>query len=94
MQGRVPRYPSPQLPVQWGDMSPIAWTLKHAKRIVIVVVGVTVLGLGIVMTVMPGPAIIVIPLGLGILSTEFIWARKLLHRIKERLPPRVKDKAP
>jgi len=37
---------------------------------------------------LPGPAIVVIPIGLGILATEFVWAINLLHKIKERLPKR------
>jgi len=34
------------------------------------------------MIVLPGPAVIVIPVGLGVLATEFVWARKLLTKIK------------
>lgn len=69
-------------------MSPLIWTLKQAKRIIVTTVGLTVLGIGIAMIVLPGPAIVVIPIGLGILATEFVWARNLLHKIKERLPKR------
>ncbi|MBI5483096.1 MAG: PGPGW domain-containing protein [Deltaproteobacteria bacterium] len=69
-------------------MSPLIWTLKQAKRLIVVTVGLTVLGIGIAMIVLPGPAIVVIPVGLGILATEFVWARNLLHKIKERLPKR------
>lgn len=58
-------------------------TLKAARRVVVAVVGFTVLLIGIAMLVLPGPAFIVIPLGLGVLATEFIWARKLLKRVKE-----------
>jgi len=38
---------------------------------------------GIALIVLPGPAVIVIPLGLAILATEFFWARRLLRRIKQ-----------
>jgi len=69
-------------------MSPLIWTLKQAKRMIVTTVGLTVLGIGIAMIVLPGPAIVVIPIGLGILATEFVWARNLLHKIKERLPKR------
>jgi uncharacterized protein (TIGR02611 family) len=62
----------------------ISRKLKKAKRIVIAVVGSTVLAIGVTMIVLPGPAIVVIPVGLGILATEFVWARSLLHRIRER----------
>jgi uncharacterized protein (TIGR02611 family) len=57
-------------------------TLKQAKRAIVIVVGFTVLVLGIVLIVTPGPAILVIPLGLAILATEFVWARRLLIRFK------------
>jgi tellurite resistance protein TerC len=59
-------------------------TYKWARRIAITVVGFTVLGVGIAMIVLPGPAIIVIPVGLGILGLEFAWARLWLKKIKER----------
>ena len=41
-------------------------TYKVARRIAILVVGSTVLVVGIVMIVAPGPAIVVIPAGLGV----------------------------
>lgn len=46
------------------------------------VVGFAVLLIGVAMLVLPGPALIVIPVGLGILSTEFMWAKSLLRRVK------------
>lgn len=57
-------------------------TLKQAKRAIVIVIGFTVLVLGIVLIVLPGPAILVIPLGLAILATEFVWARRLLVRFR------------
>lgn len=57
-------------------------TLKGARRIVVLVIGSTVVLIGIAMIVLPGPAIVVIPAGLAILATEFIWARRLLQRLK------------
>jgi|ERR1700687_2255372 len=58
--------------------------LRHARRVIVAVVGVTVLVIGIAMIVLPGPAVVVIPIGLGILATEFVWAQRLLHNLKER----------
>ena len=58
-------------------------TIQQAKRLIRIVIGFTVLLIGIVMIALPGPAIIVIPIGLGILATEFIWARNLLKRFKD-----------
>ncbi len=60
-------------------------TLRQAKRLVIIVIGFTILLIGIAMIVLPGPAILVIPLGLGILATELLWARKLLNKLKSKL---------
>ena len=60
-------------------------TYKMARRIVILVVGATVLLVGIVMIVTPGPGLIVIPLGLAILSIEFAWARHWLRKVRERI---------
>ena len=57
--------------------------LRQAKRIIVIVVGFTILFIGIAMIALPGPAILVIPLGLGILVTELLWARKLLKTIKK-----------
>ncbi len=57
-------------------------TIKQAKRLIIAVIGFTILLIGIAMIVLPGPAIVVIPIGLGILASEFIWARRLLDRVK------------
>jgi len=59
----------------------IIHTLKQAKRLVVIVIGFTVLLIGLALLV-PGPAFVVIPVGLGILATEFVWARRLLARVK------------
>jgi len=58
--------------------------LRHTKRLVVFVIGGTVLLLGIVLIFIPGPAILVIPIGLAILATEFVWARTLLENAKQK----------
>lgn len=58
--------------------------LKTARKFVVFVVGSTVVLIGVVMIVAPGPAVVVIPAGLAILATEFIWARRLLKKMKEK----------
>ena len=60
-------------------------SIKAVKRIIVAIIGFTVLIIGVAMIILPGPAFIVIPLGLAILATEFVWARKLLKRIKNTL---------
>jgi len=52
------------------------------KKIVVAVVGGTVLVFGLALLVLPGPAILVIPVGLAILATEFVWARRWLRRAR------------
>ena len=64
------------------------WTLKVAKRLIIGVIGSTVILLGVVMLFLPGPALIVIPAGLAILATEFAWARHLLKRVRAEVANR------
>jgi len=61
-----------------------ASALRHARRLIVLVVGLTVLAIGVAMIVLPGPAFVVIPVGLAILATEFVWARRLLDNLKER----------
>ncbi len=60
-------------------------TLRQIRRAVVAVIGFTLLLVGVVMIVLPGPAIVVIPLALAILATEFAWAKKLLERVKRRV---------
>ncbi len=56
---------------------------RFAKRIVVAVVGGTVTLIGIALIVLPGPAFIVIPIGLSILATEFVWAKGFLKKARE-----------
>lgn len=59
-------------------------TYRWARRIAVAVVGGTVLLVGLALIVLPGPAFVVIPLGLAILGLEFAWARRWLRKVKER----------
>jgi tellurite resistance protein TerC len=60
--------------------------MKRIKRIIIAVVGGTVLAMGVALIVLPGPAFLVIPAGLAILAIEFAWARRWLRQAREWLP--------
>ena len=55
---------------------------RQVKRLIIAIIGFTVLLIGFAMIILPGPAFIVIPAGIGILATEFVWARSLLKDVK------------
>jgi len=57
--------------------------LKYARRIVTAIFGTTVLLIGIILLVTPGPAVVVIPIGLAILATEFAWARRWLRIMRD-----------
>ena len=67
-------------------LKPENWeiTYRWARRIAISVVGGTVLAIGVAMIVLPGPAFVVIPLGLAILGAEYAWARRWLRKVKSR----------
>lgn len=67
---------------------PMFKAIRNARKLIIAIVGLLILLIGIAMTFLPGPAVIVIPVGLGILATEFVWARNLLDKIKGRLRKR------
>lgn len=58
---------------------------RLARRITIFVLGISVVLIGVVMIVAPGPAFVFIPLGLGILATEFFWARRILRWLQARI---------
>ena len=55
------------------------------RRVVVFFVGGIILIIGLLMLVLPGPAIAFIPLGLAILATEFPWARKSLSIARQWL---------
>ena len=63
----------------------IGWNLDNIKvvrRVIVSVVGATVLLIGIALLVLPGPAFVVIPVGLAILATEYAWARRWLGKAR------------
>jgi uncharacterized protein (TIGR02611 family) len=59
-------------------------SLQQAKRFLKILFGFTLLALGVVMIVTPGPGWLTILLGLGVLAAEFVWARRLLNHLKEQ----------
>jgi hypothetical protein len=52
-------------------------TIEQAGRLAKIVIGFTLLILGVVMLITPGPGLITIALGLALLGAEFVWARRL-----------------
>jgi len=72
------KWPSPL----WTAFKAVAAQLR---KLIVAVIGGTVLVIGIALIVLPGPAFIVIPIGLAILATEFAWARRAVTRGKAML---------
>lgn len=68
--------------LSWFDRILLRVGICWFRRIVITIIGITVLIIGLIMVVAPGPATVVIPLGLAILGLEYAWARRLLRRLK------------
>jgi uncharacterized protein (TIGR02611 family) len=65
-------------------------TVEQVRRIFRIVAGFTLLAIGGIMLITPGPGWLAIFLGLGLLAAEFVWARRLMDRIK-RQGGRIKD---
>ena len=57
---------------------------KQIRKLAIFLIGMTVVLIGCILFFTPGPAVVVIPIGLAILATEFIWAKRLLKKFKEK----------
>ena len=56
-----------------------------ARKIVVAVVGGTIVLVGVAMLALPGPAFVVIPAGVAVLAIEFAWARRWLRIVRERV---------
>ena len=69
---------------------------KGIRRLIVGVIGGTILLIGIALLFLPGPAVLVIPLGLAILATEFAWARHYLLKARalfRKAKQKAKEKA-
>ena len=58
---------------------------RTVRRIAILVIGATLLLLGVALVFLPGPALIVLPVGLAVLAIEFAWARNWLSRVRRAI---------
>ena len=65
-------------------------SIEQVRRFFKILAGFTLLGLGLVMVFTPGPGWLVIFLGLTLLAAEFVWARRLMERMKQE-GTRLKD---
>ena len=65
--------------------STAASSRRVTRKVAVAALGFSVLAFGVALIFLPGPSILVIPLGLAILATEFLWARKLLDPTRKLL---------
>jgi Putative transmembrane protein (PGPGW) len=80
--------------MRWTRRTLDSLGLRHwpvARKIVVAVIGGTIVLIGAAMIVLPGPGSVVIPIGLLVLASEFAWARWLLTRGKRAIT-RAKEK--
>lgn len=56
--------------------------MKRVVRIAKIVVGFLLIAAGMAMIALPGPGWLTVAAGLAILAGEFLWARRLLDRLK------------
>lgn len=63
----------------------MAQTTKRIKKVFVGLAGFTILGLGLIMLLTPMPAILVIPIGLSVLATEFECMKKIENKFKMQL---------
>ena len=69
----------------WMKRPSSIWNVENievVRRVIVSVIGATVLLIGVALLVLPGPAFIVIPIGLAILATEYAWARRWLRKVR------------
>ncbi|HWP83528.1 MAG TPA: PGPGW domain-containing protein [Bacteroidota bacterium] len=59
--------------------------IRLIRKLIIGIIGGGILFLGIALIFLPGPAFVFIPLGLGILSLEFEWPRRVFQWVRSRL---------
>jgi len=75
----------PGLPTPLEDLSTaVDIARRNLRKIWILIAGTSVIIFGIIISPLPGPGFtIMLPLGLAILASEFLWARRLLNKAKE-----------
>lgn len=76
---------------KWHDAPSLIWVKavgrfigRNGRRVGITIAGFAVILAGVVLLVLPGPGWLLIFAGLAILSTEYVWARRLLMTAKRK----------
>ena len=65
----------------WAWVNRLGLTNRpRVRKLIVGVIGSTVVLFGLALIILPGPAVVVVPVGLALLATEFAWARRLIRR--------------
>ncbi len=67
-----------------GFISFISFVAKSGRRIGVTAAGAALVVAGAVMLVTPGPGTLVLLAGIALLATEYLWARRLLEKVREK----------
>lgn len=62
----------------------VLWFWNNVRKVIVLVVGLTLIAIGVALLILPGPGWLTIFGGLAVLATEFAWARWLLKRAKQK----------
>ena len=75
-----------QFPAHPTKELPRVTAIKQTRRLIVLVIGSTLIATGLALILVPGPfSIPLFLLGLTVLSWEFVWAKRLLFGVKQRV---------
>jgi len=63
----------------------LSTSIKTIRKIIVTFIGIIVIVIGMALIVLPGPAIIIIPIGLSILATEYQFAHRWVRAFQKKL---------
>jgi uncharacterized protein (TIGR02611 family) len=70
---------------EWRERIRQNKSLNHTYRIVVAILGTVIILAGIALLPLPGPGWLIIFLGLGLLASEFDWAKRVLDYAKKKV---------
>ena len=73
--------------VAWADeIGELAWVaIRHVRRVFVMLASLTLALVGAALLVLPGPGTLFLAAALGLLATEFVWARRWIRKLQRRL---------
>ena len=90
----MPHDDTERIPTQSTQELPRTTAIRHTRRIIFAMIGFTAIVAGVIGFAVPVlPGFVLILAGLAILAREFVWARKLQWRLRDRLKKLKKGRA-